>query len=342
MTATAHTRQAEAARFDDVIDEDGADPWGEGATRLREDQSERLARALGMFSVGVGLSQILGPAAVARAIGLEDTGRNRSTMRAFGFREAATGMGLLTRRRPAAFAWGRVIGDVMDLAVLAGAFHSRRSRHGRVAATAAAVLGMTVLDIVVGQSLSRRDNSLPRRPARPHRIRVKKAITVNASLSEAYGLWRNLENLPRFMNHLEAVVVLDERRSHWKAKAPLGAAVEWDAEITADVPDELIAWRSAEGAGVPNQGQVRFVSAPGNRGVEVRVDLTYDPPGGVVGATIAKLFGEEPSIQINGDLNRFKQMLELGEVVHSDASIHRGMHAARPSAESRRFDGRLS
>ncbi len=344
MTASPHTTQPDAPTSDDFdLQHDGADPWGEDDAWSPDGaESRRLARMLGLFSIGLGLSQVLAPRAVTRAIGLEDTDRNRSTMRAFGFRETATGVGLLTRRRPTAFAWGRVIGDVMDLAVLGRALASPRSRHGRVAAALAAVVGVTALDMLASQGLSRAEDDDPARSEQPHRIRVKKAITINTSAAEAYGLWRNLANLPRFMDHLEAVVILDERRSHWKAKAPLGAAVEWDAEITADVPNERIAWRSVEGAGVANQGEVRFTPAPGDRGVEVRVDLTYDPPGGMVGATIAKLFGEEPSVQVDGDLRRFKQMLEVGEVVSSDASIHRGLHPARPSAEWQRFEERRS
>jgi uncharacterized membrane protein len=136
------------------------------------------------------------------------------------------------------------------------------------------------------------------------------------------------------MAHLESVRVMDERRSYWRAKAPLGATVEWTAEITEDRPNELIAWRSIEPADVRNAGRVRFTPLSNDRGVEVRVELSYDPPGGIVGATIARLFGEEPSVQVDGDLRRFKQVLEIGEVVHSDASIHRGMHPARPGASS--------
>jgi len=165
-------------------------------------------------------------------------------------------------------------------------------------------------------------------------IRVTKAITVSVTPEEAYRLWRNFENLPRFMAHLESVRVLDQRRSYWKAKAPLGATVEWTAEITDDRPNESIAWQSVEPADVRNSGRVRFTPLSGDRGVEVRVELSYDPPGGTIGATVAKLFGEEPSVQVDGDLRRFKQMLEVGEVVHSDASIHRGMHPARPGASS--------
>jgi uncharacterized membrane protein len=219
--------------------------------------------------------------------------------------------------------------------VLARALTSNRNDHTRVVAAAAAVLGVTVLDIVAGKKLSRNvtgASAAERRRARA--IRVTKAITVNATPEEAYRLWRNFENLPQFMAHLESVQVMDERRSYWKAKAPLGATVEWTAEITEDRPNELIAWRSLESADVRNWGRVRFTRLSGDRGIEVRVELNYDPPGGAVGASIAKLFGEEPSVQVDGDLRRFKQVLEVGEVVHSDASIHRGMHPARPGASS--------
>jgi uncharacterized membrane protein len=272
---------------------------------------------------------------VARAIGLEGNDRNHRLMTAFGIRELATGLGLFSRPDSASLVWGRVAGDAMDLAVLARALTSNRNDHTRVVAVAAAVLGVTVLDIVAGKKLSRNvtgASAAERRRARA--IRVTKAITVNATPEEAYRLWRNFENLPQFMAHLESVQVMDERRSYWKAKAPLGATVEWTAEITEDRPNELIAWRSLESADVRNWGRVRFTRLSGDRGIEVRVELNYDPPGGAVGASIAKLFGEEPSVQVDGDLRRFKQVLEVGEVVHSDASIHRGMHPARPGASS--------
>ncbi len=296
---------------------------------------ERLSRALGLFSIGLGLSQILAPRSVTRAIGLEDDDQNHKLMTAFGIREVATGLGLLSRPDSATFAWGRVAGDAMDLAVLGRALTSDRNDHNRVAAAAAAVLGVTVLDIIAGKNLSRASTDTPDRTrARDRGIRVVKAITINATAEEAYRLWRNFENLPWFMAHLESVQVMDDRRSYWRAKAPLGATVEWTAEITEDRPNELIAWRSLEGSDVTSAGQVRFTPLPGDRGIEVRVELSYDPPGGIVGATIAKLFGEEPSVQVDGDLRRFKQVLEVGEVVHSDASIHRGMHPARPSEET--------
>jgi uncharacterized membrane protein len=318
-------------RWADAPDERRA---GSGRAETDGNQgAERLGRALGFFSVGLGLSQILAPRSVARAIGLEDNDRNQRLMTAFGVREVATGLGLLRRPGSAAMAWGRVAGDAMDLAVLGRALASNRNDHNRVAAAGAAVLGVMVVDVVAGMRSSRDVTGMPAVQG-GRAIQVTKAITVSATPEEAYRLWRNFENLPRFMAHLESVRVLDQRRSYWKAKAPLGATVEWTAEITDDRPNESIAWQSVEPADVRNSGRVRFTPLSADRGVEVRVELNYDPPGGTIGATVAKLFGEEPSVQVDGDLRRFKQMLEVGEVVHSDASIHRGMHPARPGAPS--------
>ena len=163
-----------------------------------------------------------------------------------------------------------------------------------------------------------------------HGTRVRKSVTVNRPAEEVYAFWRNFENLPRFMQHLESVQVSGDGRSHWRAKAPAGKTVEWDAEITEDRPNELIAWRTVEGADVPNAGVVRFVAAPGGRGTEIHVDLQYDPPAGKIGALFAKLFGEEPSQQVNGDLRRLKQVLEIGEVTQSDATLASGTRPAHP------------
>jgi uncharacterized membrane protein len=129
-----------------------------------------------------------------------------------------------------------------------------------------------------------------------------------------YQFWRNLENLPRFMKHLKEVRALDAKRSHWVANAPLGTSVEWDAEIIMEQTDELIAWRSLPDAQVPNAGTVRFRALPAGRGTEVIVILEYMPPAGAIGAAVAKLFSEEPSQQIEGDLRRLRSVLEAGEI----------------------------
>jgi uncharacterized membrane protein len=145
-------------------------------------------------------------------------------------------------------------------------------------------------------------------------IEVMKSITVNRPVEEVYTFWRNFENLPRFMHHLEYVRNYDQKRSHWKAKAPMGTSVEWDAEILEDIPNERITWQSVEGAQVDSVGSVRFLQAAGGRGTEVHVEMRYQPPAGKLGAFVAKLFGEEPSTQMDEDLRRFKQVMETGQV----------------------------
>jgi uncharacterized membrane protein len=144
-------------------------------------------------------------------------------------------------------------------------------------------------------------------------IKVEKSVVVNRPVREVYRFWRNFENLPRFMDHLEGVTVIDETRSHWIAKAPAGAKVEWDAVIHNEIEDELIAWRSLPGSDVSNAGSVHFTPLGDGSQTEVRVVLSYDPPAGKVGAAVAKLLGEEPSKQVEDDLRRFKQVMEAAE-----------------------------
>lgn len=149
-------------------------------------------------------------------------------------------------------------------------------------------------------------------------IRVDKSVTINKTPQEIYRFWRQLENLPRIMSHLKSVEEQAEGRSHWTARGPVGISISWDAEITDEQEGKRIAWRSLEGATVRNEGSVDFKEAPAGRGTEVRVRLEYHPPAGVIGAAVAKLFGEEPSQQIAEDLRRFKRQLETGEIATTD------------------------
>lgn len=146
------------------------------------------------------------------------------------------------------------------------------------------------------------------------KIEVKKAVTINKSQTELYAFWRNFENLPQFMNHLESVITIDDTRSHWKATAPLGYTVEWQAEITDEVLNEKIAWRSLQGADIPNSGSVEF-RPTANRGTEVVVHLTYEAPAGKIGSLAAKIFGEEPAQQVAEDLRRFKSLMEANLIM---------------------------
>jgi uncharacterized membrane protein len=141
-------------------------------------------------------------------------------------------------------------------------------------------------------------------------IHVEQSVTINKPAQELYNFWRNFENLPRVMDHLNSVKVSDHKRSRWSAKAPLGTSVEWDAEIINDEPGKLIAWQSVGDATVDNSGSVRFLDHGGS--TQVRVVLDYIPPAGKLGAIVARLFGESPDVQVRDDLQRFKQLMENG------------------------------
>lgn len=299
----------------------------EGGGHDRNGNEQRLANGLGWFSIGLGLAEVVAPGKVTRVIGVRDTGGKRALVRAYGLREVAAGVGILSQPRQAGWLWGRVAGDLVDLASLGSALASGKSNRVKVAATTAAVAGVTALDIYCGAQLSR--DATGATPDK--RIRVRRSVIINRSPEEVYRYWHDIANVPRFMSRIESVEVTEGARSHWKAKAPGGIRAEWDAEMVDDEPNALIAWRSVEGSHVRHSGTVRFEPGPGGQGARVTVEIHYSPPGGAISTRIARLFGAAPGQQLDGDLRRLKQILETGEVVKSDASIHRGMHAARPS-----------
>jgi len=201
--------------------------------------------------------------------------------------------------------WGSLIGG--SALVLMGL--KQRSLRGALMALAG---GGLVYHGATGQS------SIKEAAGMDQSIKVEKTVTINKPADELYRYWHNFERLPTFMKHLKSVTVHDNKRSHWIANAPLGASVEWDADIVNEQENQLIAWASVEGADVDNSGFVRFTPAPDGRGTEVKVVIEYNPPGGAIGATFAKLFGEEPEQQTGDDLRRFKQIMETGEIATTE------------------------
>jgi uncharacterized membrane protein len=143
-------------------------------------------------------------------------------------------------------------------------------------------------------------------------IHVEESVTINKPVSEVYRFWRNFENLPKFMKHLESVSTREGGISHWVARGPAGMNVEWDARIINEIDNKLIGWQSLEGSMVSTAGSVNFRET--DRGTDLRVHLQYNPPAGKLGAAVARWFGEEPTIQIHEDLRRFKQLMETGEI----------------------------
>lgn len=143
---------------------------------------------------------------------------------------------------------------------------------------------------------------------------IGRTVTINRPRAELYAYWRDFTNLPSFMDNVERIEVLDDRRSHWTVKAPGGGHVEWTAAITEEREGEYIAWASEEGADVPNSGRITFADAQGGRGTIVSATILYDPPAGIIGKVVAKMFQREPAIQARRDLRRFKQLMETGEI----------------------------
>lgn len=167
-------------------------------------------------------------------------------------------------------------------------------------------------------------------------IHVQEAVTIDKPATELYRFWRDFENLPKFMSHLESVAVREAGISHWVARGPGGMRVEWDARVINDIDNKLIGWQSLEGSMISTAGSVHFDETP--RGTSVMVHLQYNPPGGKLAGAIAWLFGEEPRIQVRDDLRRLKQFFETGEVPTTQGQPSGGRGMLRDAIS--RFRGR--
>jgi len=301
---------------------------------------DKLTRTLGWASVGLGAPLVLASDAAARVLGIEDGKRQRAVLASVGAREWLAAAGLLAQGSPR-WLWSRVAGDLMDLALLGNEMAGRqpatarakirrkrsakagaRNAQSRTATAAAMVLAITAVDLYAAVSRGMRSR-------RNSEVSLTATVTVTSPRQEVYERWRQLDGLPAFMAHLDDVTVTGPRTSHWRATAPFGRTVEWDAEITEDVPGELIAWRSLDGrenggtknsGKIRNAGTVRFIPAPNGQDTEVHVTLSYALPAGKGGQAVARYFGEEPHQQLDDDLRRFKQVLETGEVVRSEGA----------------------
>jgi uncharacterized membrane protein len=277
----------------------------------------RLSRFLSAFSLALGTAQLAAPNVVNRVAGIRDDPTSRFWQRLVGVREVLAFAAIEAERpRPRRALWMRVAGDAKDLTLLGLAWRDRRASTPRLAVAIGNVAGIAALDAYAAV----RTSWQPDEPSEEEAMHVKAAITVRKPREEVYGFWRDLENLPSFMNHVESVESDGNGRSHWKVKAPAGASVEWDAEVVEDRPGEALVWRAVDGSDVRNSGAVRFLDAPRDQGTEVHVEFDYGAPGGRLGEAVAKLFGEEPTQQAKDDLRRFKQVLETGFVVRSEGS----------------------
>jgi uncharacterized membrane protein len=132
---------------------------------------------------------------------------------------------------------------------------------------------------------------------------VKESVEVNVPVSTAYNQWTQFEEFPSFMENVESVTQLDDSHLRWIAEVG-GKRQEWKAEITQQVPDEIIAWRSTEGQ--ENAGSVRFESL-GADSTKIDVTLTWEPEG-IVEAAADRIGISERALSV--DLGRFKELVE--------------------------------
>ncbi|MFU8871743.1 SRPBCC family protein [Micromonospora sp. SL4-19] len=287
-----------------------------GIERATPDRgSEGLARLLGWFSLGLGVTALAAGTRISRLAGIDDSRTARTMLRTAGARELGHAATLLVPRRPGLGAWTRVAGDVMDLAATGQALrHRSGERRRRLMYTMATLAGITAIDLYASVRATRS------RPWPTGAGRAYGSVTINRTPAAAYGFWHDFENLPRFMYHLQSVQRTDGRRTRWTVKAPAGRSVHWEAEIVEDRPNQFIRWRSVDGATVPNSGSVCFMPVAGGQGTEVRVELEYAAPGRALGRLVARTFGENPQQQIRDDLRRFKQVIETGEIARSDGT----------------------
>ena len=280
--------------------------------RLRNAEAVSVARGLGWFSVGLGLAQILAPRAVCRLVGVPPL---PMLTRLCGVRELACGIGILSDTDNTAWMKARVAGDVMDLACLAAAAPFSKADGGRIAVACGAVAGVTALDVYCSRALADKREVSP--------LHVRATLVVNKSREELYAFWRDLSNLPRVMPHLQSVQVVDGGRMRWVAQGPGGVPIEWDSEIIDDRPNDRLAWRSLDNSDVYSAGSVRFDPVPGEEGTYVTVELLYDPPGGTIGGSLAKLLGRDAESEIQDDLRAFKELMETGEIASRSATRSR-------------------
>lgn len=278
--------------------------------------TRNLVKGLRGASFGLGVTEIVAPRKVAAMSGVPDNRRSRSTIRALGVRELGHAAALFFG--PSQLVWTRVAGDAIDLAALGAGMSNRTASRARGAAAAVGLVGITAVDVLA--AVKAQHDGDGHQSTGPGQRDLRAAVTVWRSPQDVYRFWRQLENLPSFMYHLKSVSVDSAGKSHWVVNSPLGAPVEWDAEITEDVPNVRITWKSLPGSKIDNRGHVEFTPTPDGRGTEIRVTISYQIPGGALGKAVAALLGESPDQQVNDDLRRLKQLLETGQVVHSSGS----------------------
>ena len=321
-----------------------------------------MTSGLAWCNIAVGFSQLVAPDALARLIGLRPSPHTRMALRAVGIREITTGYALLSNSHSTPWLWSRLAGDAMDLSLLVAGVGRRADDRTRAARTAFAIASGALVNVYaaahtgrsrrrhpissvepvsagrvltpVGRALApaveaKAPELVDQVPVALTAVRTAhQMVTVSRPAADLYAYWRDFENLPSFMRQLESVVCADGARSHWVMRAPGGSRYSLEAEIVADVPGELIAWQTTlSDTAAHSAATVRFLPTPSGRDSTVHLRLEYSPSAGALGEVVARLFGVEPSQQLETDLTAFKQLMELEEGARA-----RGRNALRTAA----------
>lgn len=280
--------------------------------RVQHDGEARVAKALGWFSLALGAAEMAMPDRIADLTGIPEKDGARGTLRAFGAREIASGAAILASRPHPVWVWGRVAGDVLDLAAIGAAMDNEGANRRKLGIATASIAGLLAADVACAVQLTRRRASEPSGET-SRAVRVSKTFTISRDPDAVYEAWRALDELRGVLRHL-------------RAPRP---------QILEDIPGTRITWRSGAKRGARLGGSVSFRPAPGQRGTEVRVEIEYAPFAGRAGRAVASLFRATPEQQIEQDLRRFKQLLETGEIARTSGSAS-AVQPAHPAPERER------
>jgi uncharacterized membrane protein len=283
----------------------------------KQGTASKLAGALGWMSIGLGVTQMVAPRIIASLAGVP---RRKSESRLMGIRKIATGMGMLAQPQHALGLWTRVGTNLMELARLRKEARRRDARRVRVAATMAAVAGATVVSAICAKKLS-----AARSAGSPTNIQHSASTAVNRSPEDCYRQWRDFEKLTTIFRHLKSVRTTGDRRSEWVARGPDGRDITWSIEVTGDIPNQLIEWRSNGGSEMSHFGWVRFEPILRGKGTIVRVHMQYEIPASAAGGWLTSHLGNDPGLRLRKALLRFKQLLETGEIATTE-----GQSSGRP------------
>lgn len=274
-------------------------------------KSDTMVRALGWFSIGLGVAEVAMPAQVGLLIGVR---RGSGILRLYGLREIFVGVGLLTQQpagRPSRWLWARVAGDLLDIATVGAHNNSDNPDRERAVSATAALTAIALIDFASAQNASRIERE--RLVGNPPGVAVG-ALTIDRSADDLYWLWKQPDARSRVLESMAKVSSTGDGSEHWQLTGPLGKTVEWDTRLTTDRPGEMVHWKTLNGVKTPYEGSLEFRPAPGDRGTEVIMRMQFDPPGGPLGEAMASLLKIVPDMAITKVLRRFKSLAETGEI----------------------------